>query len=194
MVITKYTTVNKKSDQNFLLFQFRRGAQCGGVVTYVKGSNGGLKGLRCRVINGKRTNLSELVASKLTSDQRLAGVTNGLLDGPRLYAGHTRFATTSKVTFDGEALDVKVNSFSYFCWQLNLLKLFSGTHPHQWSPPRTVTVYAGDWSSASGIKKQRTSHEVFICHNGDFGKQLSPLNCFSYYPFFIRAWLIFRCL
>jgi len=149
--------------QKMVQVTMMRGAQCGGVVTYVKGSNGGLKGLRCRVINGKRTNLSELVANKLTSDQRLAGVTNGLLDGPRLYAGHTRFATTSKVTFDG-------------------------THPHQWSPPRTVTVYAGDWSSASGIKKQRTSHEVFICHNGDFdafeidGTTFELGNLFSWLP------------
>ena len=67
--------------------------QCGGVITYVKGNRGSLKGARARVLNGKRTNLSTLVAAKV---QAVEG-SERLLDGPRLYAGHTRFATTSKV-------------------------------------------------------------------------------------------------
>jgi hypothetical protein len=43
-----------------------RGAQCGGVVTYVNGSGThGATGARARVVNGKRNNLSELVVAKL---------------------------------------------------------------------------------------------------------------------------------
>jgi hypothetical protein len=112
-----------------------RGAQSGGVVTYVKAGAKGLKGIRSRVVNGKRTDLSELIVGKLTSDQRGAP----LYDGPRIYAGHTRFATTSKATFDG-------------------------THPHQWTPPEVMNVWRrdqdGKWTKSS------TSVENFICHNG----------------------------
>ncbi len=46
-----------------------RGAQSGGVVTYVPSGWGstGSTGIRSRVVNGKRTNLSHLVTSKVTS-------------------------------------------------------------------------------------------------------------------------------
>jgi hypothetical protein len=46
-----------------------RGAQSGGVVTYVPSSGGskGCTGIRSRVVNGKRTNLSTLVAAKVHS-------------------------------------------------------------------------------------------------------------------------------
>ena len=54
---------------------------------------------------------TELVANKLTEDQGWYK----LYDGPRIYAGHTRFATTSKATMDG-------------------------THPHQWTPPQQLVV------------------------------------------------------
>ena len=91
-----------------------RGAQSGGVITYVKKGRG-VKGVRSRVVNGKRTDLSKLIVDKLASDQTFAS----LLDGPRIYAGHTRFATTSKATFDG-------------------------THPHQWTPPEDMNVWRRD--------------------------------------------------
>lgn len=42
-----------------------------------------------------------------------------------------------------------------------------GTHPHQWTPPRNLDVYVGDWSSAK-LKKKALNFECFICHNGDF--------------------------
>jgi len=112
-----------------------RGAQSGGVITYVKNGKKGLKGIRSRVVNGKRTDLSELIVNKLAGDQRWAP----LVDGPRIYAGHTRFATTSKATFDG-------------------------THPHQWTPPAPMNVWRrsedGKWTC------QIESVENFICHNG----------------------------
>ena len=113
-----------------------RGAQSGGVITYVKKGSTGVRGIRSRVVNGKRTDLSELVTKKLGSDQRGAS----LLDGPRIYAGHTRFATTSKATFDG-------------------------THPHQWTPPEAMTVWRRNEQGAWTNKTENV--ENFICHNGD---------------------------
>ena len=113
-----------------------RGAQSGGVVTYASKSGLGFKGIRSRVVNGKRTDLSELIVGKLQSDLRFAP----LLEGPRVYAGHTRFATTSKATFDG-------------------------THPHQWTPPETLSVWR---RGPDGVWTQKSeSVENFICHNGD---------------------------
>jgi hypothetical protein len=41
-----------------------RGAQSGGTVTYVPLKNKGLKGIRSRVVNGKRTDLSKLIHDK----------------------------------------------------------------------------------------------------------------------------------
>ena len=119
-----------------------RGAQSGGVITYAQKSGLGFKGVRSRVVNGKRTDLSELIVSKLQGDLRLAP----LLEGPRVYAGHTRFATTSKATFDG-------------------------THPHQWTPPETLSVWRRSPDSAWTRKSE--SVENFICHNGDLDGDLT---------------------
>ena len=71
------------------------------------------------------------------------GYTGGQIDGTRVYSGHTRFATTSKVTFEG-------------------------THPHQWTPPMNYDVFDGDWTQVHGIKRMNKRVEVFITHNGDF--------------------------
>ncbi len=66
-------------------------------MTYIKGGGGSLKGIRSRVLNGKRTNLADLIAHKVKSSLWLPSLLGKLLKGPRLYAGHTRFATSSKV-------------------------------------------------------------------------------------------------
>jgi len=116
-----------------------RGAQSGGVVTYNKSWGGGLRGSRCRVVNGKRTDLSKLVVDKIGATIR------GHSREPRIFAGHTRFATTSKATLDG-------------------------THPHQWSPPKVYLFYAGMRNSGNGpaeLRPVKRSVETFICHNGD---------------------------
>ena len=63
-----------------------RGAQSGGVVTYLPGSNG-LKGSRSRVVNKKRTDLSLLVKKKLISDVRSRSFLRGLSNTPRIFAG-----------------------------------------------------------------------------------------------------------
>jgi hypothetical protein len=125
-----------------------RGAQSGGVVTYASGGGGGggrggnpqLRGIRSRVVNGKRTDLSELVRQKVERNDgawRPTGFT-------RAYSGHTRFATTSKASFDG-------------------------THPHQWCPPRPRRVYfMHDTRGAAGhAGSAQRQVEHFITHNGD---------------------------
>jgi len=126
-----------------------RGAQSGGVVTFEPASGGGggggkdanpvIRGVRSRVVNAKRTVLSEGVRKKIEKDNC------GLMNGGKLkgwndvefnatqggsgssgsaaakrlvrgFFGHTRFATSSKASMDG-------------------------THPHQWSPRHTFTCY-----------------------------------------------------
>jgi len=126
--------------QQMVRITMMRGAQCGGVVSYVKGKGSDaedVKGVRSRVVNGKRTDLSELVVKKLASDQSK----HSLLDESRMYAGHTRFATTSIASFDG-------------------------CHPHQWTPARRLPVFDG-FRSGGALTQSERNVEVYICHNGD---------------------------
>lgn len=139
-----------------------RGAQSGGVVTYNdggdasamssdsgvgagaagRGRGGGGKGLRsvrARVVNGKRTDLSKLVRQKL--ERAVSGVRHSPRFHP-FFAGHTRFATSSKCTMDG-------------------------THPHRWSPARSLPVYDRYGVAAVPVAR-RVNVENYICHNGDF--------------------------
>jgi len=111
-----------------------RGAQSGGVVTFEE--NG--KGIRSRVVNMKRTDLSKLLRKKTEKDS--GGRRIGHSKKTRVFCGHTRFATSSKATFDG-------------------------THPHQWSPAQILNVYELKQTKPGS---QRKSVENFITHNGDF--------------------------
>ena len=123
------------------------GAQSGGVVTFEPAKSGLvtdsssqtpiIRGIRSRVVNAKRTVLSKGVRSKIEKDNcsRLGNNLKGWNDkafnpnstGNRLvraFFGHTRFATTSKASYDG-------------------------THPHQWSPRRYYTFYPFQSAAAS---------------------------------------------
>lgn len=118
-----------------------------------------LKGLRSRVVNAKRTDLSKGVRRKIEKDnfgfftKSLRGSSskdyNGTLEEGRLvraFFGHTRFATSSKASFDG-------------------------THPHQWSPRRDFNVYPFQSASATPVLPlvpEVTGVESYITHNGDF--------------------------
>jgi len=110
-----------------------RGAQSGGIVTYLKSSSSKkshqLVGIRSRVVNRKRTDLSKLLRNKVQSDVFSSSSFLRMLDRNRpnvmnpssdelthAFMGHTRFATTSKATFEG-------------------------THPQQWTPPRARRMY-----------------------------------------------------
>jgi len=72
-----------------------RGAQSGGVVAFHCQENHAIKGVRSRVVNSKRTDLSKKIRKKLQQDVSLE---KG--DIP-FFSGHTRFATSSKATFSG---------------------------------------------------------------------------------------------
>lgn len=103
-----------------------RGAQTGGVVTWVDKNKGEMRKnpsrqwtpIRVRVVNGKRTDLS-VELRKAINQQICTNAGNQLDTSIRCLMGHTRFATSSKATLDG-------------------------THPHQWSPTAARKVYAMD--------------------------------------------------
>ena len=115
-----------------------------------------LRGVRSRVVNAKRTDLSKKVRRKIVNDncERLTGNLRGFdkpeytvnTGGGRLvrgFFGHTRFATSSKATFDG-------------------------THPHQWSKRRDYNIFPFSSSSSGNacIGSRRMGVENFITHNG----------------------------
>lgn len=147
-----------------------RGAQSGGVVTFepsaivlaharpTASQPPSLKGVRSRVVNGKRTDLSKGVRKRIVKDN--CGI-RGNLRGwnkpefnsqtgsgrlVRAFFGHTRFATSSKATLDG-------------------------THPHQWSRRRLYNVYSFGSSSVAevgAVNCRQIGVENYISHNGDF--------------------------
>jgi len=86
-----------------------RGAQSGGLVTFVQNHD---KAIRNRVVNRKRTDLSD----KLFQQVRRSMKNSSSSRGAKMFVGHTRFATTSIADFDG-------------------------THPHQFSPRRNRNIY-----------------------------------------------------
>mmetsp|Transcript_5059 Transcript_5059/g.10661 ORF Transcript_5059/g.10661 Transcript_5059/m.10661 type:complete len:1565 (-) Transcript_5059:323-5017(-) len=164
-----------------------RGAQSGGVVTfepthynYKQDHNSScpspppLKGVRSRVVNAKRTDLSQRIRRKIVRDNgtpslfgahpRLKGSNHPLYadndNNARLvrgFFGHTRFATTSKASFDG-------------------------THPHQWSPRRNHTVFSSRDASPALL-----GVENFITHNGDF--EFFQINSKYYDVALLQTWL-----
>ena len=131
-----------------------RGAQSAGVVTYQrvgkggKGGKGGKQpavfhGARYRVVNGKRTDLSDQIIRKAR-----AIVKPTAISAPAIFQGHTRFATSSIADFDG-------------------------CHPHQWTPRARQRHWFDDLltaqSTGSGfaITSTLANVEAYITHNGD---------------------------
>ena len=117
-----------------------------------------LQGMRSRVVNAKRTDLSKGVRRKIEKDNctpfgNLRGwnkseynVNGGGGKLTRAFFGHTRFATSSKATFEG-------------------------THPHQWCGRRDFMVYPLRVSSSfvgGGSASSLIGVENYITHNGDF--------------------------
>ena len=116
-----------------------RGAQSAGIVTYERMQSGDAVGLRSRVVNGKRTDLGELLLAKLAWALRGAAFPNGA-ETSRLFQGHTRFATSS------------------IC---NL----AGCHPHQWLPSSAQLVWR--LTAAGRFVCEKRTVESYITHNGD---------------------------
>jgi len=141
-----------------------RGAQSGGVITYCRSKRLPV-GVRSRVVNKKRTDLSKLIRAKVKRDVFDSLANSFPSDGfVPFFSGHTRFATSSKATFDG-------------------------THPQRWTPPtnrrfynfgivpdRTVAVDASTSTSFSPFSKSAPDKdfprlvrtEIYVTHNGDF--------------------------
>ena len=121
-----------------------RGAQSAGLVTYERTPAHGSAGMRCRVVNGKRTDLASLLLAKVNREIKGGTSGSGSFPAPaeacRLFQGHTRFATSS------------------IC---NL----SGCHPHQWLPRSMQTAWRHTGGGAF-VSEQRHV-ESYITHNGD---------------------------
>mmetsp|Transcript_2825 Transcript_2825/g.6181 ORF Transcript_2825/g.6181 Transcript_2825/m.6181 type:complete len:1521 (-) Transcript_2825:409-4971(-) len=152
-----------------------RGAQSGGVVSFISRSSSHpdqIMGMRSRVVNSKRTDLSKGIRSKIESDAlriKIASKFGGPCEPKagtlvKTYVGHTRFATSSIASFDG-------------------------THPHQWSPPRLWRCYDLSGKDEDNVQTGSipTLVENFITHNGDF--DFYDLNGMSYGLDSVQAWL-----
>lgn len=114
-----------------------RGAQSGGVVTFQPSGGGSLKGIRKRVVNKKRTDLSKELRKRIHIPKNLPSGFYPFL------AGHTRFATTSKATLDGT-------------------HPHQWTPPTQ----RHIFDFDNNKNNKSSLFKHQ-SVENFISHNGD---------------------------
>ena len=131
-----------------------RGAQSAGIVTYTRqgtakplGKRAGplpplVGGVRSRVVNGKRTDLTTLLMNKFerTVSSRRAIGAEADLSAPQLFQGHTRFATSS-------------------------ISDLPGCHPHQWLTPSMEVVWRYDAASRR-FEGTRDRSEAFITHNG----------------------------
>ena len=142
-----------------------------------------LRGIRTRVVNAKRTDLSKRLRRKLVKDNgTLLGNLRGWnkseyinvnQGGGRLirgFFGHTRFATSSKASLDG-------------------------THPHQWSERRNYKLYPfGSGSSSDSLSRSSRSMGVenHITHNGDF--EFFKVNGKYYDVEVIQQWLGESCI
>mmetsp|Transcript_18687 Transcript_18687/g.32920 ORF Transcript_18687/g.32920 Transcript_18687/m.32920 type:complete len:1597 (-) Transcript_18687:84-4874(-) len=130
--------------QDMVTVTMMRGAQTSGVVVYHRRNNkknnkddtSSYYAVRSRVVNKKRTDLSVLLRNKLQRDLKRNKPSPS--SGTILFAGHTRFATSSKATFEG-------------------------THPHRWTPPSPRRVYV-----TNDICPTTIQVENYITHNGDF--------------------------
>lgn len=142
-----------------------RGAQSGGVIAWAVDTEDSMKakGIRSRVVNGKRTDLSKAVREKVIADSFMFGK---IRPGIQTFLGHTRFATSSMATFDG-------------------------THPHQWTPPQKRRVYqmtsSSVLNSSSPMPQNNVVVENFITHNGDF--DFYTVNGVQYGLTTIQEWL-----
>ena len=85
--------------ETMLRVTMMRGAQSAGLVTYTPSA----KGIRKRVVNGKRTDLCTMLLREYASQLKPSN-----LSCPQLFQGHTRFATSS-------------------------IAALPGCHPHQWT-------------------------------------------------------------
>ena len=144
-------TVALDALQKMIEVTMLRGAQSGGCLTYYpieskdksRAKISSSKAVRSRVVNKKRTDLSKLVRKRV---EKIMRTTSHNVDEksfvPRMFVGHTRFATSSLSTLDG-------------------------THPHRWTPPSPRRVYSME-NDETVIQSSTVIVENYITHNGDF--------------------------
>jgi hypothetical protein len=153
-----------------------RGAQSGGVVSYYPIQKSTtttiVRGVRSRVVNKKRTNLSKVLRRAVQRDVFSKHFPHDFVP---VVSGHTRFATSSKATMQG-------------------------THPHQWTPPSYRRVYDFNVSRRDNDNtqgEQQQPHvfvpriikvENYITHNGDF--EFYTVNGKTYDMENIQKWLV----
>lgn len=152
-----------------------RGAQSGGVITFRPSSSSStqgrpiLKGIRSRVVNQKRTDLSVEVRKIIKREVFRRGKMFPK-DFVPVLSGHTRFATSSKATLEG-------------------------THPHRWTPATVRRVYdfsspqaVADQGNHAGLSPRLLKVENYITHNGDF--DFYVVNGKTYDLDIIQKWLV----
>ena len=101
-----------------------------------------MHGVRSRVVNGKRTDLTTLLMGQFQrniSRNRQFGQ-DSELTAPQLFQGHTRFATSS-------------------------ISDLGGCHPHQWLPAARTLEWRYNASSGE-YEGVHTRSEAYITHNG----------------------------
>ena len=155
-----------------------RGAQSGGVITFRPSTTSSswsqnkarpkLKGIRSRVVNQKRTDLSVEVR-KIVRREVFGSSRKFPQDFTPVLSGHTRFATSSKATLEG-------------------------THPHRWTPASARLVYdfsiplENPGNEEAAFTPQTAKVENYITHNGDF--DFYVVNGKTYDLEKIQKWLV----
>jgi len=145
-----------------------RGAQSAGIATYTP-VNSQLVGRRCRVVNGKRTDLCDVLMKKCA-----AMLKPGSIHAPQLLQGHTRFATTS-------------------------ISALPGCHPHQWTPRKTLREWRqtenGTWQSQLAPTETFITHngdlDFFELHGGRSGLRGWGLVLYIYTFIYIYLFFIY---
>ncbi|KAG2426569.1 hypothetical protein HXX76_012887 [Chlamydomonas incerta] len=142
----------------------QRGAQSGGLVTLIEPASaaaareadqdgttaavggvtgagrGNVSGVRSRCAPGKRDHLSVMLSNRFG---RALGRSPVMAGGHGIFAGHTRFATSSQPS-EAES------------------------HPHQWSPPVSIPVWRTCRAKGGRLEQRPENFGVWITHNGDF--------------------------
>eukprot|EP00741_Cyanophora_paradoxa_P011471 tig00020560_g11082.t1 len=117
-----------------------RGGQAGGLVTFVSSGPHDLRGIRERVVNGKRTDLGVVLVRamrRLLAVHAVRACLRRRNPSPAvLCMGHTRFATSS-------------------------FPAVGETHPHQWLPRRDIYItHNGDFDFYDAFGKDQTYENI----------------------------------
>jgi hypothetical protein len=122
-------------------FTMARGAHSAGVMTYVpQQKKFGLRGVRSRVVNGKRSDLSKTILDRFQLNQKLASYRFGPeKSAAKVFTGHVQFLKSTRPTLHS-------------------------VHPIQWTPAADHIIWRehnGVWSS------ELSSVEIFASYEGE---------------------------